>query len=65
VADEVVCLAGGYDNKQVPEVVAVVQLGKAASTDAAAKAIKGTEGHVLLIGDPASRAVQLFAGQGH
>jgi hypothetical protein len=64
VAGEVVCLAGGYDNQQLPEIVAVVQLGKAPSSGAAAKAIKGTEGHILLISDPASRAVQLFAGQG-
>ena len=61
IANEVVCLAGDYDNQKFPKVVTVVQLRITASGGVTAKAVKGTEGHILFIGHPASRALQLLA----
>ena len=46
---QVARLAGGDQDQHLPEVVAVEQSGEAALLGAAAEAVEGAEGHVLLI----------------
>ncbi len=58
-------LAGGDDDQEAPEVVAVGQVGEAALLDVAAEAVEGAEGDVLLVGGTAGGATQFEARQGH
>src|SRR5262249_43188726 len=56
-------LPGGDDHQQLPEVVAVLQPGELAPLGAAAEAVEGAEGHVLLVGGEARAALELLPGQ--
>src|SRR5207248_2055385 len=56
-------LARRYHDEELPEVVAVGQLGEAVAAGAAAEAVEGAEGHVLLVGDAPLAAAQLGPGE--
>jgi hypothetical protein len=58
-------LAVGQQHEQLPEVVAVVQLRKAALRGGAAEAVEGTQGDIFLVGGAAGQAGQLAAGVRH
>jgi hypothetical protein len=63
VPDLVGRLAGGQQDQQLPQVVAVGQAREAVLVHAAAKAVEGAEGHVLLVGGGPGPAQQFLAGQ--
>src|SRR5262249_46593355 len=56
-------LAGGEEDEELPQVQAVVQLGKAAVLGPPAEAVEGAESDVLLVGGAAGRGAELLAGQ--
>src|SRR5262249_5155872 len=51
--------------QQLPKIVAVEQLGKPTLADAAAEAVEGAQGHVLLVRGGPMAAQQLAPGQFH
>jgi hypothetical protein len=61
---QVARLAVGDDHQELPEVMTVVELGKAALFGGAAETVKSAQGHVFLIGGPARYAGQFVAGAG-
>src|SRR5262249_9043905 len=63
VAQQVRRLARREDHQQPPEPIAIQQLRKATLLGVAAEAVKGTERHVLLIGQTPWPVLQLLAGQ--
>ena len=65
VREQVEGFAGGDDDQEPPQVVAVVELGKAARGHAAKEAVKGVLDDVFLVGGPAAGRLKLLAGQGH
>ena len=56
-------LASGNQDEQVPEVVAVLELGKLALFGAAVETVEGAQRHVFLVRRSARRMLQLFACQ--
>src|SRR5262245_47214097 len=56
-------LAEGDGGQEVPQVVAVVQMGEATLRGAATDAIEGAEGHVLFVGGAAVLSPEPGAGQ--
>src|SRR5262249_12813339 len=62
---QVARLAQRDDHQELPQVVAVVELGEAALLRPAAEAVEGAERHVLLVGDGAAGGPQALPGQAH
>src|SRR5208283_2034264 len=58
-------LADGDSHQELPQVVAVVELGETSGGDAAAEAIEGAKGHVFLIGRASLDAVQMGMSKVH
>jgi len=63
VGDLVEGLAGGDDDQQPPQVVAVVELGEPAAGHPLEEAVEGILDDVLLVGGPAAGGPELVAGQ--
>src|SRR5262249_31584822 len=63
VLDQVDRLAGRDQRQQLPEIVAVAQLGELAAAGPAAEAVEGAQRHVLLVRGATGRARELGPGQ--
>ena len=55
---------GNADN-QMPQIVAIAQIGKLIVPGALAEALKGAEDDIFLVGHPSRGTAELFTGQAH